>query len=443
MASRWTQDTLDELAVSHKVHTLKPIEWPQESLGNLFTLQLGKMLNRKARETFPKFPYLGNKDVQWGRFNFSELREMHFDEEERTKFRLIPGDLLVCEGGEIGRTALWTDEFDCYYQKAIHRLRVRTPVRIEARFVLHFMRFAATNRLFTDLSSQSSIAHLTREKLALLKVPLPPLPEQRKIAAILSSLDDAIDKTQAVIEQVQVVKRGLMQELLTRGVPGRHSRFKQTEIGEIPEEWDLLPLAALAQDGRGLQTGPFGSQLHASDYVKAGVPVLMPKDMMNGYASDADSARISEEKAEELSRHKVQEGDILFARRGELGRVGLVTKLQEGWLCGTGCLRFRPSDRAVSRYLRQWVAWPTSARWLNEHAVGQTMLNLNTSILGRLPVALPDDTERSAIVDVLEAFERRVRTLKENIEGLGQAKRSLMSVLLTGELRVTPDTEAA
>ena len=147
------------------------------------------------------------------------------------------------------------------------------------------------------------------------EVGVPPLREQRKIAAILSSVDDTIDKTQAVIDQVQVVKHSLMQELLTRGLPGRHTQFKRTEIGEIPEEWDLLPLAALAQDDRGLQTGPFGSQLHASDYVEAGVPVVMPKDMMNGYASDADSARISEEKAEELSRHKVQEGDILFARR--------------------------------------------------------------------------------------------------------------------------------
>ena len=78
------------------------------------------------------------------------------------------------------------------------------------------------------------------------KVGVPPLPEQRKIAAILSSLDDAIEKTQAVIDQVQVVKRGLMQELLTRGLPGRYTRFKQTEIGEIPEEWDFLPLRAMA-----------------------------------------------------------------------------------------------------------------------------------------------------------------------------------------------------
>ena len=81
------------------------------------------------------------------------------------------------------------------------------------------------------------------------RVLLPPLPEQRKIAAILSSVEDAIEKTQAVIDQVQVVKRGLMQELLTRGLPGRHTRFKQTEIGEIPDAWDLLPLERFIKNG--------------------------------------------------------------------------------------------------------------------------------------------------------------------------------------------------
>ena len=99
-------------------------DWIEERIENLFTLQLGKMLNKKARETMPRFPYLGNRDVQWGRFDFSNLREMHFDDKDRKKFHLLPGDLLVCEGGEVGRTAMWTGEFDCYYQKAIHRLRV-------------------------------------------------------------------------------------------------------------------------------------------------------------------------------------------------------------------------------------------------------------------------------------------------------------------------------
>ena len=200
--------------------------WAKEKLGNLFTLQLGKMLNKKARETSPQFPYLGNRDVQWGRFDLSELREMHFDEREREKFKLNPGDLLVCEGGEIGRTALWMGESNCYYQKAIHRMRAKSS-KVEPKFILHFMRFAATSGLLSDFTSQSSIAHLTREKLALFDVPLPPLPEQQKIAVILTSVDDAIEKTQAVIDHLQVLKSALMSVLLTgelRVTPGQETR---------------------------------------------------------------------------------------------------------------------------------------------------------------------------------------------------------------------------
>ena len=190
-------------------------EWTEERLGNLFTLQLGKMLNKKARETRPRFPYLGNKEVQWGRFDFSSLREMHFDEKDREKYRLLPGDLLVCEGGEVGRTAIWTGKFDCYYQKAIHRLRVRDSAKVEPRFILHYMRFAAANRMFTDLTTQSSIAHLTREKLSLFKVYLPPLPEQRAISDSLSTMDDFTAKSEAMIRQAQVAKQSLMSILLT------------------------------------------------------------------------------------------------------------------------------------------------------------------------------------------------------------------------------------
>ena len=183
-------------------------DWSEERLGNLFTLQLGKMLNKRARETRPRFPYLGNKDVQWGRIRFSGLREMHFDEKDRVKYRLLPGDLLVCEGGEVGPTAILDRQVDCYYQKAIHRLRVLDNAKVEPRFILHYMRFAAANGMLTDLTAQSSIAHLTREKLSLLKVYLPPLPEQRAISDSLSAMDDFMAKSEAVIRQAQVAKQG-------------------------------------------------------------------------------------------------------------------------------------------------------------------------------------------------------------------------------------------
>ena len=191
------------------------ISWTDEKLGDLFTVQLGKMLNKKSREQTPRFPYLGNKAVQWGRFDFSDLRAMHFNERERKKFSLLPDDLLVCEGGEVGRTALWKGNIECYYQKAIHRLRVRDSSRVLPAFVLHFMRFAASNGLLTDLTSRSSIAHLTREKLIHLRVSLPSLPEQQKIAAILSAADNVIESTEAIVRQFQVIKRALMSVLLT------------------------------------------------------------------------------------------------------------------------------------------------------------------------------------------------------------------------------------
>ena len=291
------------------------------------------------------------------------------------------------------------------------------------------------------LATGTTVKGLRIDALKSLPLELPPLPEQRKIAAILSSVDEAIEKTEAVIDQVLIVKRGLVQELLTRGMPGRHTHFQQTPIGDIPADWDFRLLGALATPDRGLQTGPFGSQLHAADYSPRGVPVLMPKDMMDGRVSDSNSARVPEAKAEGLSRHRVKPGDLLFARRGDIGRVGVITASEEGWLCGTGCLRFRPKDPTVSPYLRYWTSWSKSVRWLNEHAVGQTMLNLNTSILGRLPVALPSESERSDIVEVLETLEKRVTTLEASVAGFRRVKSALMSVLLTGELRVTPDPE--
>lgn len=162
----------------------------------------------------PQFPYLCNKDVQWGRINFSNLRRMHFDGKEREKFRLLPGDLLICEGGEIGRTALVDQRTDCYYQNALHRLRKKRD-GVEPKFVYHFMKFAATTGLLNLLSSKTTIAHLSKEKLMRLQVPLPPLAEQRKISAILSSMDNAIEKHQLAMDQVQVVKSTLMSVLLT------------------------------------------------------------------------------------------------------------------------------------------------------------------------------------------------------------------------------------
>ena len=418
---------------------MTPDDWQTATIGELGSVVTGGTPSRRRSDFWGgNIPWMSSGEIHQRRVTNTRetITDAGFD---ASNARWIPvGAVMVALNGQgktRGTAAILARRMTC--NQSLAAILSRQDVLV-ANYLFHYLseKYVEIRRLTGDGGRNG----LNLKHIRSIRVAYPPLPEQRKIAAILFSVDDAIEKTQAVIDQVQVVKRGLMQELLW-GLPGRHTRFKQTEIGEIPEDWDFLSLVDLAEPGHGLQTGPFGSQLHASDYVAHGVPVIMPKDMMNGYVSDAYSARISDEMAEELRRHKVRAGDILFARRGDLGRAGLITQHEEGWICGTGCFRFRPKNRTVSRFLRHWITWPVSVLWLNEHAVGQTMLNLNTSILGRLPVALPSEAEQSTIASTMEALAEQMQALERRAEGLDTLKRSLMSVLLTGELRVTPDPE--
>ena len=291
--------------------------WPWTSLVDVTHLRLSSV-DKKITPGQEKVRLCNYSDV----YNHSVLRadmdymEATATEQEIKNCRLEVGDVIITKDSEapddIGVPAIVREavvDLICGYHLAILR-----PLKsaLEGEYLNYALRTGNAKRQFQMYANGITRFGLRGTDIKRVGIPLPPLPEQRKIAAILSSVDDAIEKTRAVIDQVQVVKRGLMQELLTRGLPGRHTRFKQTEIGEIPEEWDFLPLRAMAASDRGLQTGPFGSQLHASDYVINGVPVLMPQDMMNGYVSDAFCARIADERAAELSRHRVQAGDILF-----------------------------------------------------------------------------------------------------------------------------------
>lgn len=143
-----------------------------ELVGKLFEVQLGKMLSPKSKRGTSPLPYLGNKNVQWGRFDLSEVQKMDFSPEEFQKFKLQPGDLLVCEGGEVGRSAIWEGQIeDCCFQKAIHRLRPLDG-RATTEYMLEFMMWAGTKGLFFSLTGHSTIAHLTAVKLKGFPVPL-------------------------------------------------------------------------------------------------------------------------------------------------------------------------------------------------------------------------------------------------------------------------------
>ena len=191
------------------------------------------------------------------------------------------------------------------------------------------------------------------------------------------------------------------------------------------EDWKWEPLGEVCRRGGGdIQTGPFGSQLHASDYVAVGVPSIMPQDISHDRVDVERIARITPSDAQRLSRYLVKPGDIVYSRRGDVERRALISERESGWLCGTGCLRVRLGNGIVDpAYASYFLSHPASREWVVRHAVGATMPNLNSSILGALPFLLPPTTEQRAIAGVLGALDdkieqnRRVARALERLAG--------------------------
>lgn len=164
--------------------------WNNSTVGDLFEVQLGKMLSKEARKGISPKKYLGNINVQWGRVDIRDLKEMDFNESEIKKFLLKRNDILVCEGGEIGRAAIWKEELkECFYQKALHRLRLKRTSDILPEYMLLWLEYKF--KVSSDFKSESlitTIAHIPREKLIKLNVSYPDQKTQHKIVNAFSSL---------------------------------------------------------------------------------------------------------------------------------------------------------------------------------------------------------------------------------------------------------------
>lgn len=182
----------------------------------------------------------------------------------------------------------------------------------------------------------------------------------------------------------------------------------------------------LGEVSTNIQTGPFGSQLHQSDYSDGGVPVVMPKNLVDGHISEDSIARVSMSHVDRLSRHKIEVGDILYSRRGDVGRCAFATEVEQGWLCGTGCLRVTiDQSKAIPKFIFYQLQKAETIGWVEKHAVGSTMLNLNTSILGSVPIELPSMAEQQMIVHVLSAYDDLIENNQKQIKLLEEAAQRL------------------
>ena len=192
-------------------------------------------------------------------------------------------------------------------------------------------------------------------------------------------------------------------------------------------EFTRQTLGQICDMGGGeIKTGPFGSQLHQSDYTVEGIPVVMPKNIILGSISLDEIARIGDHDADRLKRHKLGQGDIVYGRRGDIGRHALISATEAGWLCGTGCLRITVGHGPVGPlFLHYYLEQEHVIQWIHNHAIGATMPNLNTSILRSVPIDYPPTRVQRKIATILSAYDdliennlRRIKILEEMAQNL-------------------------
>jgi type I restriction enzyme S subunit len=313
-------------------------------------------------------------------------------------------------GGEVG---LGSTEF--------HVLRARRGA--DSRFVFHWLqsqmlRRAAEN-MMTGSAGQRRVTSLFFQRFKVAKFTLE---EQRRIARILDAVDVEIAASESLIRK----KRATLDSCIMSLFQGRSGAV-----------WETPMLEDLLGSGGGVQIGPFGSQLHSHEYVSEGVPVVMPQDMGKHGILAANIARISIGKARELAKHRLERGDVLVARRGDLSRCVTATQVNEGWICGTGCLRVRIGKGLI---MPEWLALAYGEvfcqRQIRAMAVGTTMSNINSAIIRGLRIPLPSLDEQRRLISMLNAQRQALDAEEATVKRLSRVKRGLVEDLLTGRVRV-------
>lgn len=196
-------------------------------------------------------------------------------------------------------------------------------------------------------------------------------------------------------------------------------------------DWDQTTLGEIcARQNGSIQTGPFGSQLHTSDYKEFGTPVVMPTNIGDSGIDETGIARISQEDVNRLSQHVLKKGDIVFSRRGDVTKNALVRTRETGWFCGTGCLKVRVGDESIATadFISQYLRLPSIKEWLVRHAVGATMPNLNTGILAAVPVTLPSLDEQKQIAKILDDFDHKIELNRQTNQTLEQIAQALFKI---------------
>lgn len=363
-------------------------------------------------------------------------------EGRRTQLRF--GDILVSITADIGIIGYIEEciEKPSYINQHIALVRFENE-KINSKFVAYFLASENVQRLFKGGADQGAKAGMNLNSVRSIAFALPRKKEQTAIANALSDVDALINSLEKLIAKKQAIKTATMQQLLTGKTrlpqfathpDGTPKGYKQTELGEIPEDWDVFDIGTFAE----VKTGPFGSALHEKDYVNHGTPIITVEHLGELGVTYQNLPMVSNKDRDRLRAYELCEGDIVFSRVGSIDRNAIIRERQSGWLFSGRLLRIRVSQQRInSLYLSYQFHTLPFKRRVVEVAVGQTMPSLNTQILKGVLVLVPrDKREQENISEIFSDMDADILKLQERLTKTRQIKQGMMQELLTGKTRL-------
>jgi type I restriction enzyme S subunit len=405
-------------------------DWPLTTIGAEFDIQQGKSLSPSARLGEKPRPFLRTSNVYWGRVDLAVVDQMDFTDEEFRRLSLVDGDLLVCEGGDIGRSAVYRGPSGRYaYQNHLHRLRPKND-EIVPEFVVHWLRAAFTQLgLYEGVGNKTTIPNLSRARLAHLPIPKPEPAEQRQVALILNSVQRAIETESATSDKLAALKSATMAKLFREGLRGEP--LKQTEIGEIPESWEVKPVSAVSDAVSG---GTPSKQ--RTDWWSGSIPWASPKDMKKLRLRDTED-HITPEAAEAGSRI-VPPRTVFIVVRGMVLAKDVPVAITEAPMAFNQDMKaLLPSERINPDFLLYALCARKSALIQEIGTSAHGTRRMSGSSVDRLLIPVPKDSgEQRDIAETLHMLDRREEISKERVRCLQSLCSSTLHALMTGAIRV-------
>jgi type I restriction enzyme, S subunit len=416
---------------------LFPSDWDILTVDDLFYVKQGKQLSsRESKEGKIEKPFLRTSNLTWGKVNITNLSKMFFTPEEFEKLKLKAGDILVCEGGDIGRTALFNGELEeCAYQNHLHRLRLKNQDDSRLFFVF-WMNYAINQKkMYVNDANRTTIPNLSGSRLKRFIVPHPPFDEQNKISYVLSSIQNAKEKTENVINTLTELKKSMMKHLFTYGPvsleEAKNVKLKETEIGWLPEGWDVIKVGEVFE----FTKKPRDLTIDQKENV-----LFIPMKCIS--ESDKQANWIVKKFSEVTSGTFVMKNDLIVGKITpcfENGKQALLVNLPTEFAFATTEVwaLHSKNERVIHQHLYNYLKIPEIRKELSGKMEGSTgRQRLPRHVLENLLIPLPPFSEQQKIALMLSTVDKKIKSEGIKKSSIDELFKSLLHNLMTAKIRV-------